>query len=126
MLWFGPPQRFTVASTCPWLGHLVSGLSYATQYALFRLAFTARPPNGLRLLHTITRWIVLQKAPSHPEGLLVLVRTQFQVLFHSPSGVLLTFPSRYLFSIDRNIYLALGRGCPVFSQAFSCPDLLDN
>ena len=65
MLWFGPPQRFTVASTCPWLGHLVSGLSYATQYALFRLAFTARPPNGLRLLHTITRWIVLQKAPRH-------------------------------------------------------------
>ena len=83
-------------------------------------------PNGLSLLLQITRWIVLQKARRHPEGLRLLVRTQFQVLFHSPSGVLLTFPSRYLFTIDRNIYLALERGRPRFSQGFSCPDLLDN
>src|SRR5882672_2131970 len=56
----------------------------------------------------------------------LLVRTQFQVLFHSPSGVLLTFPSRYLYTIDRKIYLALGGGPPRFSQGFTCPDLLDN
>ena len=56
----------------------------------------------------------------------VLVRTQFQVLFHSPPGVLLTFPSRYLFSIDHVIYLALEGGPPRFSQGFTCPDLLDN
>ena len=75
----------------------------------------------------ITRWIVLQKAPRHPAEarLRVLVRAQFQVLFHSPSGVLLTFPSRYLFTIDRKIYLALGGGPPRFSQGFTCPDLLD-
>jgi len=59
-------------------------------------------------------------------GLLLLVRTQFQDLFHSPSGVLLTFPSRYLFTIDRKIYLALGRGRPRFKQDFTCPVLLDN
>ena len=59
-------------------------------------------------------------------GLLLLVRTQFQDLFHSPSGVLLTFPSRYLFTIDRKIYLALGRGRPSFRQDFTCPVLLDN
>ena len=74
----------------------------------------------------ITRWIVLQKARRHSTKLLrLLVRTQFQVLFHSPSGVLLTFPSRYLFSIDRKIYLALEGGPSGFSQGFSCPDLLD-
>jgi hypothetical protein len=28
--WFGPPQRFTVASTCSWIDHLVSGLRPAT------------------------------------------------------------------------------------------------
>ena len=84
-----------------------------------------RPSDDLRLLYTVTRWIVLQKAPRHPEGLRVLVRTQFQVLFHSPSGVLLTFPSRYLFTIDRKIYLALEGGPPSFGQDFSCPDLLD-
>lgn len=74
----------------------------------------------------ITRWIVLQKARRHRTSRLrLLVRTQFQDLFHSPSGVLLTFPSRYLFSIDRKIYLALGGGPPRFSQGFTCPDLLD-
>jgi hypothetical protein len=75
----------------------------------------------------ITRWIVLQKARSHRTSrLLLLVRTQFQGLFHSPSGVLLTFPSRYLFSIDRKIYLALEGGPSSFNQGFTCPDLLDN
>ena len=95
--------------------------------ALFRLAFTTPPTNVLSLQQQITRWIVLQKAPRHPgkPGLRVLVRTQFQVLFHSPSGVLLTFPSRYLFTIDRKIYLALEGGPPSFGQDFSCPDLLD-
>ena len=27
---FGPPQRFTIASTCSWLGHQVSGLRLNT------------------------------------------------------------------------------------------------
>ena len=27
---FGPPQRFTIASTCSWIGHLVSGLRHNT------------------------------------------------------------------------------------------------
>ncbi len=60
------------------------------------------------------------------EPLRLLVRTQFQDLFHSPSGVLLTFPSRYLFTIDRKIYLALEGGPSGFNQGFTCPDLLDN
>ena len=60
------------------------------------------------------------------EPLRVLVRTQFQVLFHSPPGVLFAFPSRYLFTIDRKICLALGGGPPSFSQDCTCPDLLDN
>ena len=28
---FGPPQRFTAASTCSWIGHQVSGLRHATK-----------------------------------------------------------------------------------------------
>src|SRR5687768_2417673 len=84
------------------------------------------PSNDLDLRMQITRWIVLQKARRHPtSGLRLLVRIQFQVLFHSPSGVLLTFPSRYLFTIDRKIYLALEGGPPSFNQGFTCPDLLD-
>ena len=102
------------------------GSIYMHYFALFRLAFTMRPSDDLRLRMQITRWIVLQKARRHPEGLRLLVRTQFQDLFHSPSGVLFAFPSRYLFTIDRTLYLALEGGPPRFSQGFSCPDLLDN
>ena len=80
----------------------------------------------LSLQQQITRWIVLQKARRHPtRGLRLLVRTQFQDLFHSPSGVLLTFPSRYLYTIDHVIYLALGSGPPRFKQGFTCPVLLN-
>ena len=103
------------------------GSIYMYYFALFRLAFTTRPSDDLRMHMQITRWIVLQKARRHPtRGLRLLVRTQFQDLFHSPSGVLLTFPSRYLFSIDRTIYLALEGGPPGFRQGFTCPVLLDN
>ena len=35
------------------------------------------------------------------DGLSVLVSTRFQVLFHSPPGVLFTFPSRYSFAIGQ-------------------------
>ena len=41
-------------------------------------------------------------------GLLQLEGAWFQVLFHSPRGVLFTFPSRYLFAIGRRLVLSLG------------------
>src|SRR5439155_9839763 len=57
----------------------------------------------------------MQKARRHSTRLLrPLVGTWFQVLFHSPSGVLFTFPSRYLFTIGRQEYLALDGGPPSF------------
>src|SRR5215203_3841316 len=57
----------------------------------------------------------MQKARRHGiNPLRPLVSTRFQVLFHSPSGVLFTFPSRYLFAIGRQEYLALDGGPPSF------------
>src|SRR5450759_3960282 len=57
----------------------------------------------------------MQKARGHRTSLLPpLVGTRFQVLFHSPSGVLFTFPSRYSFTIGRQEYLALDGGPPRF------------
>jgi hypothetical protein len=44
----------------------------------------------------------------------LLVGTRFQFLFHSPPGVLFTFPSRYSFAIGHQGYLALGSGLPGF------------
>ena len=64
--------------------------------ALFKLAFAAAPVlNTLTSLHIVTRRPVLQKVRHHPLGLCLLVSIGFQVLFHSPPGVLFTFPSRY-------------------------------
>ena len=69
--------------------------------ALFRLGFPSAPYlKYLTLLHIVTRWLVLQKARRHTYKVLrPVVGTRFQVLFHSPSGVLFTFPSRYFFTI---------------------------
>jgi len=54
----------------------------------------------------------------------LFVGLRFQVLFHSPSGVLFTFPSRYWFTIGRQEYLALGGGPPGFPRGSTCPAVL--
>ena len=65
--------------------------------ALFRLALASAPILMiLTSLHNVTRRSVLQKVRSRTLiVLLLLVNAGFQVLFHSPPGVLFTFPSRY-------------------------------
>ena len=94
---FGPPRSFTSTSTCSWIGHPVSGLWQLTLYALLTLGFPSPPLlNSLSLPVTITRRTVLQKVRYRTYKVLYqLVNIGFQVLFHSPPGVLFTFPSRY-------------------------------
>src|SRR5215203_5038499 len=62
----------------------------------------------------------MQKARRHhsEERLRPLVGTRFQVLFHSPSGVLFTFPSRYLSAIGHLGVLSLGGWSPQIQTAF--------
>ena len=49
-----------------------------------------------------------------------LVNTGFQVLFHSPPGVLFTFPSQYYALSVTKEYLALRGGPRAFPQGFTC------
>ena len=49
-----------------------------------------------------------------------LVNTGFQVLFHSPPGVLFTFPSQYYALSVTKEYLALEGGPSDFPQGSSC------
>ena len=49
-----------------------------------------------------------------------LVNTGFQVLFHSPPGVLFTVPSQYYALSVTKEYLALGGGPPDFLQGSTC------
>jgi hypothetical protein len=53
--------------------------------------------------------------------LLPLVGTRFQVLFHSPSGVLFTFPSRYWFTIGHGRVCSLGGWSPQLPTGFLVP-----
>ncbi len=94
------------------------GSATLNSFAQLRLAFASAP--GLKPLTSprkTTPRIIMQKARSQgphlrrsaASPLLPLVGTQFQVLFHPPSGVLFTFPSRYSFTIGHRQVFSLGR-----------------
>ena len=69
--------------------------------ALFGLAFATATPHGLTLPHTTDSQAHSSKGTPSPTKcrLRRIVCDRFQVLFHSPPGVLFTFPSRYLSAI---------------------------
>ncbi len=94
---FGPPLPFTATSTWTWIDHPVSGLLIQTLFALLTLGFPSAPNlKFLTLPACVTRRTVLQKVRGCAyKALPQLVNTGFQVLFHSPPGVLFTFPSQY-------------------------------
>ena len=106
---FGPPLPLTAASTWTWIDHPVSGLLLLT-LALLRLGFPTAPHlKCLTLPVSVTRRTVLQKVRGCAHmALPQLVDTGFQVLFHSPPGVLFTFPSQYFFAIGHQGIFRLG------------------
>ena len=119
---FGPPTPFTASSTWTWIDHPVSGLLLLTITALLRLGFPSAPDlKSLTSPVSVTRRTVLQKVRGRTYKVLPqLVNTGFQVLFHSPPGVLFTFPSQYYALSVTKEYLALGGGPPEFPQGSTC------
>ena len=93
---------------------------------LFRFAFASAPRlHRLTSHHIVTRRPVLQKVRRRAlNALRLLVNLRFQVLFHSPPGVLFTFPSRYYSLSVTWSYLAFWDGPHFFRLDFSCPDVL--
>ena len=97
---FGPPLSFTSTSTCSWIGHPVSGLLYAT----LRAIHTRFPCGSVTELLNLAAYNnspdrSTKSTTSYFNVLCVLVNIRFQVLFHSPPGVLFTFPSQYCSTI---------------------------
>ena len=94
---FGPPLPFTATSTWTWIDHPVSGLRsltlrpiktwfpFGSRLFVLNLASSRNSPDRST---KSTRFIFLIDVPQ-------LVNTGFQVLFHSPPGVLFTVPSQY-------------------------------
>ncbi len=80
-------------------------------FAAFSLTFT---------LQRVTRRSVIQKVRGRAfiSALPLFVNPRFQVLFHSPSGVLFTFPSRYLFTIGHPGVFSLGGWSPLLHTDF--------
>ena len=117
----GPPRNFTSASSWTWIGHPVSGLPvltlrpfetwfpFGSMAVPFNLASTGNSPDR----STKSTRLHLNVLPQ-------LVNTGFQVLFHSPPGVLFTFPSQYYALSVTKEYLALGGGPPDFPQGSTC------
>ena len=118
-MWFGPPAGSTLPSSCPWIGHPVSGLRNATIRPI-----QTRFPYGSSALHL--NLAAQRNSParstkstrSHINVLPLLVGIGFQVLFHSPPGVLFTFPSRYYFSIGHQGIFRLGGWSPRLPTGF--------
>ena len=109
---FGPPRGLTPASACPWVAHPASRPRRATE----------RPVQTRSRCGSVTLNLAAQRdslahstkgTPSHPEGVLrQLAGARFQVLFHSPPGVLFTFPSRYWSAIGHRRVFRLGGRAP--------------
>jgi len=108
-----------------------SSLSFGSnpcdKVALFRLAFATAPAG-----HCLNQATEIN-SPAHSsigtpsarlDGPPTACRPRVSGLFHSPPGVLFTFPSRYWFTIGGQGYLALEGGPPCFPQDFPCPVVL--
>ena len=78
----------------------------------------ARPINSLDHSSTGTQ---LHISYCYDIVLLQLVDVRFQVLFHSPLGVLFAFPSRYWFTIGCQRVFSLGEWSPQIPAGLHVP-----
>ena len=116
---FGPPSGFTLTSTCSWIGHPVSGLCHATLRAVHTRFPCGSVTESLNLAaYNNSPDRSTKSTTSHLNVLCVLVNTGFQVLFHSPPGVLFTFPSQYCSTIGHQVVFRLRGWSPHFLTGF--------
>src|SRR5690606_26658625 len=102
----------------PWIDRLVSGLHPATQ-SPYSDSLSLRLPLSVKLATECKSLTHYTKGTQSPiSGLPLFVCIRFQVLFHSPPGVLFAFPSRYWFTIGRLRVFSLGGWSPHLQTGF--------
>ena len=119
---FGPPWSFTSTSTCPWIGHPVSGHIPQTLRPFqtrFPFGFAPEALNLACDIYSLDR--STKSTTSHLNVLCLFVNTGFQVLFHSPPGVLFTVPSQYCSAIGHWVVFRLGGWAPLLPSGFLVP-----
>ena len=98
---FGPPQRFTIASTCSWLGHQVSGLRQDTFRSLqTRFRFGSVPVTLNLASHRNSPAHSTKGTTSHAYGALSACKL-------TVSGSL-SLPSRGSFHLSLTVLFAIG------------------
>ena len=108
--------------------HGFGSIAWYYYFALFRLGFPSASylTQYLTSHHTHNSLDRSTKSTiSSLNALYLLVNIGFQVLFHSPPGVLFNFPSRYCFTIGHQLVFSLGRWSGLLQTGFhvSCPTL---
>ncbi len=113
---FEPPSRFRKISLCPWIDHWDSGLQHMTS-SPYSDSLSLR----LRTL-TVLNLATYRNSPAHyakgtPSGVIstcvkityppTVCKCTVSGPFHSPPGVLFTFPSQYFFTIGRILVFSL-------------------
>jgi hypothetical protein len=125
---FGPPLGFTPASPWPWVDRFGFGSAATYSSSPCSDSLSLR----LRLLRALTSHVTSNSPDHNAKGtqsqeraalrphlpLLPLVGTRFQDLFHSPPGVLFTFPSRYWCTIGHGRVFSLGGWSPQIPTGF--------
>ena len=101
---FGPPLPLTAASSWTWVDHPVSGLQ----------CLTMRPLQTCSRSGSAYDMLNLAGHRNSPD----------RSIFHSPPGVLFTFPSQYYALSVTKEYLALRGGPRSFHQGSTCLDVL--
>ncbi len=125
----GPPLGFTQASPWPWVDHPVSGLRPVTKrpvqtrfrYGSRTLSLNLATDRNSPARSTKSTRSHFAAARPLQIVLPLLVGLRFQVLFHSPSGVLFTFPSRYCSAIGCQLVFSLRRGSSLIHTGFLVP-----
>ena len=98
---FGPPQRFTIASTCSWLGHQVSGLRHDTSRPVqTRFRFGSMPVAFNLASHRNSPARSTKSTTSHADGALSACKL-------TVSGSV-SLPSRGSFHLSLTVLFAIG------------------
>ncbi len=109
--WVRPSTRSYPRFSLPMARSPRFGSRTCDSNALFRLAFATATPHGLTSPHATNSQAHSSKGTPSPvqSRLRRIVGERFQVLFHSPPGVLFTIPSRYSSAIGHQEVFSLTR-----------------
>ncbi len=118
-VWFGPPQRFTIASTCSWLGHSVSGLRHDTSHPLqirFRFGSVSLTLNLASHRNSPAR--STKSTTSHSYGALSACKLTVSGSFSLPSRGSFHLSLTVLFAIGHMVVFSLLGWSPFLPSGF--------